>query len=87
MIRSGHAMIVHVEKAYIVGGYNYTNYKLHRLFPIDDVIEASIVSSEIIISCKFKLTNLTGESILNMYGFSNRGMFSVDNCFVKSDLR
>ena len=71
MIRSGHAMMVHMEKAYIVGGYNYTNYKLHRLFPIDEVIEASIVSSEIIITRKFKLTNLTGESIPNMYGFSN----------------
>ena len=29
------------------------------------------MSSEIIITRKFKLTNLTGESIPNMYGFSN----------------
>ena len=70
-VRTGHAMMVHMEKAYIVGGYTYVRSKLTKLFPINEVVELSVMTSEIINTRKFIVTNLTSETIPNIYGFSS----------------
>ena len=70
MIRAGHTMMVHEGKVYIVGGYTYRNNKLKKLFLMNEVVEAAVVTKDIIIIRKIVLTNLTGENIRNIYGFS-----------------
>jgi hypothetical protein len=81
MIRAGHMMMVHKERLYVVGGYTYEHYKLKKLFPMDEVVEAAIVTKDIIITRKFVVTNLTGENIPNIYGFSYTSSSNFMYCY------
>ena len=73
--------MVHMEKSYIVGGYTYVRSKLTKLFPINDVVELSVMTSEIIITRRFNVTNITGEIISNIYGFSSTSTSNFVNTY------
>ena len=68
-----------MEKAYIVGGYTYVRSKFTKFFPINEVVELSVMTSEMIITRKFivtnitcaHVTNITCEIIPNICGFSS----------------
>ena len=81
MIRAGHTMMVHEGKVYIVGGYTYRNNKLKKLFLMNEVVEAAVVTKDIITIRKIVLTNLTGENIRNIYGFSCTNSANFMYCY------